>query len=207
MKLAPASRIVLCASACLLVAVQASPQTPPKGDPTPPVIPIQWPAKQPYSDAGKVAVYQGETDAVGVAFTVPPGTVFSRCAIVVAAVDNTSPITVRLKNELSTKWDRVETTGANGRLEIKYRTEGGAMVMLQSPAGRQRYQLMVLQGKELPVHRTMKPPFVSKAQAEGAAPGAGGAPAAGAAAQPSAGAGALAPRSRCRLPARAWCSG
>lgn len=168
---APASRVVLCASICLLAAaVSASAQAPASNAPTLPVVPIQWPGKQPYPDAGKLAVYQGETDAVGVAFTIPPGTVFSRCAIVVAAVDNTSPITVRLKNELSTRWDRVETTGANGRVEIKYRTEGGAMVMLQSPAGRQRYQLMVLQGKELPVHRAMKPPFVTKAQAEGAVP-------------------------------------
>ena len=165
----------LAAAIVAAAAVPASPQSAANSAPSPPVIPMQWLQKQPYPNAGKVALYQGETDAIGVAFSIPAGTVFSRCAVVVASLDKSSPITVRLKNELSTKWDRDAMTGADGIAEIKYRTEGGAFVLLQSPGGRQRYQLMILQGKELPVHLSMKPPFVSMEQyrASQAAPTAG----------------------------------
>lgn len=166
-----------CVRGALVCALLASASTPAPAAqagkaPELPVVPIQWLQKQPHPDAGKVALYKGETDAVGIAFTIPPGTVFSRCAIVVAALEPGKPVSVFLKNELSTKWDRTATTDARGIAEIKYRTEGTAMVMVRSPQGRQAFQLMVLQGRELPVHKLMRPPFVDRAQYE-ASQGAG----------------------------------
>ncbi len=168
---------------CLLVAVAPVSRADAQSGDQPRVIPIEWAKDQPFPDTGKVAVYEGETDTTGVAFAIPPGTVFSRCIVALAAKDPGSSFTVRLRNDLSNGWDRTATTGANGLAEIKYRTEGGAMVLVQSTDGRKRFQLMVLQGKEIPVEKFLAPPFVARdavggvAQAGGAPPGAVAAPA------------------------------
>lgn len=157
---------------CLLVAVTWAERANAQAAAPPRVVPIEWLKTQPFPDTGKVALYEGEADTAGVAFAIPAGTVFSRCVLVVAAKEPGATFTVRLRNDLSTGWDRTEATGANGLVEIKYRTEGGAMALVQSTAGRQKFQLMVLQGKEIPVHKFLNPPFVSRdaARAPAAAP-------------------------------------
>jgi hypothetical protein len=102
-----------------------------------------------------------------VLFAIPPGTVFSRNRITVVATPPGHPLTVRLRNDLSSKWDRVEVSGPDGKVDLRYRTEGGATLFVQSPDGPQRFQLAIMQGKEIPVHRLLPPPFVSKASGAG----------------------------------------
>lgn len=166
--------------------VRAAADGPPQnGEPA--VITVAWPAKQPRAASGKVAIYKGEADAVGVALIIPAGTVFSRHALLVKAADATQPLTVRLKNDLSDKWDRTVTSDANGRAEIKYRTEGKAMVLIQSPQGRQRFDIVMFQSNEIPVHKAMRPPFVGKDAGAAASPAAAVAPVTSASPEPAAG--------------------
>lgn len=127
---------------------------------------VTWPAKQPHPKAGKLAVYSGEVDEVGVMFKIPAGTVFSRCGVVLKAEGQSPSVTVRLKNEFSPDWDRSATTDASGKAVINYRTEGGAWVWIKSNGGRCRYQLGIFQGNELPVHRKLATPFLTKAEFE-----------------------------------------
>jgi len=144
-------------------------------EPSPPIVAVQWSKSHPLSSAGNVAVYDGQADPTGVLFAIPAGTVFSRNRIVVAATPPGHALTVRLRNDLSSRWDRVETSGADGKVELRYRTEGSATLLVQSPGGPQRFQLAIMQGHEIPVHRLMAPPFVSQesgaAASESAGPG------------------------------------
>lgn len=127
-------------------------------------ISVAWPKEQPHAKAGKMAVYSGDVDEVGVMFKIPAGTVFSRCGVVLQAEAASPTVTLRLKNEFSTDWDRTATTDAKGYALLRYRTEGAAWLWIKSNGGRARYQVGFFQGNEIPVHRKMETPFLSKAE-------------------------------------------
>lgn len=156
-------RAVVCAGALLAGFTAVRPAYAQTGStPQPPVVQLEWLREHPYAATGKIAIYEGDADAAGVVLAIPAGTAFSRCVLAVAAVTPGKPLTVRLRNDLSNGWDRTATTDAGGKVEIAYRTEGTAMAFVQSPDGRQRFRLMVLQGHEIPVHKTKKPAVASK---------------------------------------------
>ncbi len=141
--------------------------------PRPAEVQVRWPQDQPRPKGGKIAIYEGEADAIGVKFAIPAGSVFSPSAVVLKVTDGSGPLKLGLRNDLSDQWDRLATTDAAGMAEIKFRTEGSAMLLVQSPQPnvRTKFQVAFFQGVELPVHKRVRPPFLSPKDAAAKAAG------------------------------------
>ena len=126
--------------------------------------------------SGKVAVYKGEADDKGVAFYIDGLTISTPVAIMVLAGDESAPMKLSVKNDLSMQWDR--TVPPEGSITTtKFTTEGPATALVQSPtAERKPYTIVIWVGPEIPMHKLMAAPFVTQAQYEtkhGAAGGGG----------------------------------
>ncbi len=161
-------------------------------EPVPTPVQVSFPASQPRPEVGRFAFYSGEADAVGVVFAIPPSTVFSPSRVAVKVTGGNGPLQLRLRNDLSDRWDRTETTDASGFVEIKYRTEGTASLLVQTPEPgvRRTFDIVFYQGREVPVHRLMQTPFLTPEQAAARGPATQAPSSAGGAAPPPAAAAA-----------------
>lgn len=124
--------------------------------------------------SGKVAVYKGEADDKGVAFYIDGLTISTPVAIMVLAGDESAPMKLSVKNDLSMQWDR--TVPPEGSITTtKFTTEGPATALVQSPtAERKPYTIVIWVGPEIPMHKLMAAPFVTQAQYEAKHGAAGG---------------------------------
>ncbi len=115
----------------------------------------------PKAPTAKAARYRGQVDTLGMAFVVPANTVFGRSGLLIAGEPG-KQLLVQVKNELSLKWDRELMTDANGRAELKFRTEGRAYILVRAVKGNAPYVATFFVHDELPIHKRFEKPFVSK---------------------------------------------
>ena len=123
---------------------------------------------------GKVAIYKGEADDQGVAFYIDGLGINTPVAVMLVSGESASPMRLSLKNDLSMDWDK-HVKAENGISSLKFRTEGPATALVQSPThDKKPYSIAIWVGPELKVHTWMKPPFISQAEYDKGHPGSGG---------------------------------
>lgn len=113
---------------------------------------------------GRAAVFHGTADADGVAFVIPGLTINTPAAIVLESSDPRARMSLRLKNDFSPGWDRQLSTGADGAIDTRFRTEGPAVALVSSDGGMHPYRLAIWAGPEIKPHTLAPPPFVSQAE-------------------------------------------
>lgn len=120
---------------------------------------------------GKIAIYRGEADDKGVAFFVEGLGIATPAGVMLASGDAASPMRLSVKNDLSFDWDK-HPKADNGVTQYRFRTEGAAMFLVQSPtAERKPYQILFWVGPEIPLHKLMASPFLSQADYDRKHPG------------------------------------
>src|SRR5882724_9216256 len=131
-----------------------------------PVTKVELVERPELAKSGKIAIYKGEADDKGVAFYIDGLTISTPVGIMVLAGDESAPMKLSVKNDLSMAWDR--TVKPEGSITTtKFTTEGPATALVQSPtADRKPYTIVIWVGPEIPMHKLMAAPFVTQAQYE-----------------------------------------
>ncbi|MBZ4421279.1 hypothetical protein [Myxococcus sp. RHSTA-1-4] len=155
--------LVACVLACAILA-HASPVLA-KAPPKPPMIEVVLEEQKPPLDSGKAAIYEGRADAAGVAFYIKNTNIQTPAAVVLEAGEPGPPMTMQLKNDFSTEWDRTVRTGEDGLAIARFRTEGPTVVLVKSAGDMQSFRLGVWVGQELKFHTVATAtPFVTPAK-------------------------------------------
>lgn len=109
---------------------------------------------------GKTAEYIGEADQDGVALILDAHSILTPVAFLLATPDANSPVKIQVKNSWSTGWDKEFTTGADGTLTAKVRSEGPIAILVRgSGPDKTAFHLIVWVGPEFKLTKLMKPPF------------------------------------------------
>lgn len=139
-----------------------------------PVTKVELAERPEIAKTGKIALYKGEADDKGVAFYIDGLGINTPVTIVLTSGEAASPMRLSVKNDLSPDWDR-HVKADNGISTARFRTEGPAMALVQSPsADRKPYHVAIWVGPELKLHQLIAPPFVSQAEYDKGHPGGGG---------------------------------
>lgn len=116
--------------------------------------------------SGKAGFYKGQADEEGIKFFIPGTNIMTPVMIGLESSDPAAKLTLQVKNDYSTDWDRTVVTDSTGAVTTRFRTEGPAVAWVRSDGGRKPYRLVVWVGPEVKVHRLMPPPFVSNEEYE-----------------------------------------
>jgi hypothetical protein len=133
-------------------------------DKGPPITGVELKDNPAIAKSGKIAIYKGQADKVGVAFEIPGLGIGTPVAVMLWS-DKEKSLGLHVKNDMSKKWDK-EVKTKDGYAEVLFRTEGPAVALVTGTDATQldNYEIAIWVGKDIPFHKLQKPPFVSQAE-------------------------------------------